>query len=68
MTNLNLELSDRLQAWLTAAAAAKQLPLEVFIVKTLEEISVEPQRVMSLEEAMTRTLSEKRELYERLAR
>ena len=68
MTNLNLELSDRMQEWLASAAAAKQLPVEVFIVKTLEEVSGEAQRIMTLNEAIARTLSEKRELYERLAR
>jgi antitoxin component of RelBE/YafQ-DinJ toxin-antitoxin module len=68
MTSMNLELSDRLQSWLASAAAAKQLPVEAFIVKTLEEISGEAQRVMTLDDAIARTLSEKRELYERLAR
>ena len=56
-------------ARLEEMAAKEDLPPEAFSrLSFVKMLDAEPKRVMILEKAMTRTLTDKRELYERLAR
>jgi hypothetical protein len=69
MNQITITLTPEEMARLEELAAKAGLTPEAFSrLSFVKVLDAEPQRVMSIDEALTRTLSEKRELYERLAR
>ena len=69
MNQITITLTPEEMARLEEMAAKAGLSPEAFSrLSFVKVLDAEPQRVMTLDDAIAQTLSEKRKLYERLAR